>query len=201
MKIKISCMKKILTITTVIFAFCSVHAYSQSDSLYPYTDKELLKLSNLIYELEKNDSAATADEPNGFDMKDKYSINDPTLLVDLTDDSVHYYTGEELIKLSEYIFELERRDSIRQANALAGEANLDEVFYCVQIGAYVKNPKINGIQDFHKLVKGDGSGVVKYLSGHFDSYDEAVKRKEELLSERVTNEAYILIIKNGIAMN
>lgn len=110
-------MKKKVYLLLGVYVICfSLQSFSISDSLYPFTDNEILKLSTLIYELEKKDSLASAMEPNGFELKDRNTIHEMSLLVDVTNDSVHYYTGLEIIKLSNYIFELEKRDSIRRVN-------------------------------------------------------------------------------------
>lgn len=97
-----------------------------SDSLNPYSDKEILKLSNLIYELEKKDSLIRASDPNHFALKDSNTVVDKTLLKDLINDSIHLYTGQEVIKLSNYIYELEKRDSLRTAKAMAKVAPVVE---------------------------------------------------------------------------
>lgn len=111
-------MKNVLFLIVFTFSF-GLSCFSQtSDSLNPFTDKEILKLSSQIYELEKKDSLARATEPNGFDLKDHNTIMDKTLLIDLNDDSVHFYTGQEVVKLSNYIYELEKRDSLRTAKAM-----------------------------------------------------------------------------------
>jgi hypothetical protein len=202
-------MKKSIFLLALFSSFYSFKCFSLSDSLYPLTDQELLKLSNLIYELEKKDSMASANEPNGFDLKSKESISDISLLVDLTNDSVHYYTGVELIKLSNYIFELERRDSIRQVKELEKESMLAEqeklakdteaFTYCVQIGAYKLNPTIKGVIEFHRVEKEDG--VVKYLSGEFKTVEEAEERMKELLEKGIVKEAYIVKFKDGKPIN
>jgi hypothetical protein len=111
----------------------------------------------------------------------------------------------EVIKLSNYIFELERRDSIRTAalaakELLANEAKNSsvETTYSVQIGAYRRNPKRNGVKEFHKYAKPDG--VKKYLSGDFKNRIEAEERKTELLKMGI-NEAYVVIFINGTPVN
>lgn len=90
------------------------------DSLNAFTSQEVMKLSSFLYDLEKNDSIAKATAPNGFGLKSAKTVKDTSLLKDLTCcDSVHYYTGAEVVSLSNYIYELERRDSIRKAQSLA----------------------------------------------------------------------------------
>jgi outer membrane protein OmpA-like peptidoglycan-associated protein len=90
--------------------------------LNPFTDKEILKLSSLIYELEKKDTVGERiTDPNHFLSKDSSNVIDKTLLKDLKGDSIHFYTGQEAIKLSNYIYELEKRDSLRTAKAIAME--------------------------------------------------------------------------------
>jgi outer membrane protein OmpA-like peptidoglycan-associated protein len=75
-------------------------------------------LSNQIYELEKKDSLARATEPNGFGLKDESNIADKKLLVDLiVKDSIHAYTDRDVITLSNYIRELEKRDSLSKIKA------------------------------------------------------------------------------------
>ena len=110
-------MKKICFLIVFTLNF-SLFSYSQSDSLNRYNEKEIIKLSNQIYELEKKDSLARATEPNGFGLKDASNISDAKLLVDLiTKDSVHAYTDHDVITLSNYIFELEKRDSLNKVKA------------------------------------------------------------------------------------
>jgi outer membrane protein OmpA-like peptidoglycan-associated protein len=122
-------MKNILLLFVFALGF-SLSSISQtkqeSDSLNPFTDKELLKLSNVIYELEKRDSLASATEPNGFGLKSKENVIDAKLLKELTNDSIHFYTGQEAIKLSNYIYELEKKDSLNRAKALAKVAPVVE---------------------------------------------------------------------------
>jgi len=113
-------MKNIFFLFLFIFGF-ALSCFSQtSDSLNAFTDKELLKLSTLIYELEKKDSLDDRiTDPNHFMLKDSTTVIDKALLKELKDDSIHFYTGQEAIKLSNYIYELERRDSLRTAKAIA----------------------------------------------------------------------------------
>jgi hypothetical protein len=201
-------MKKTFTLIAIIVIFYSAKSYSLSDSLNPFTEKEILKLSNVIYELEKRDSAASADEPNGFGLKDATTISDAGLLIDLNNDSVHEYTGAEVIKLSNYIFELERRDSIKNANALAEKERIanpvttagenPNISYSVQIGAYRRNPTISGIREFHKLQKNDG--IKKYLSGEFKTKEEAENRKAELTRQGI-KDLYIVVLEEGKPIN
>lgn len=109
-------MKKNYIFLVLFIVVSAMRCFPANDSLNPFTEKEILKLSSVIYELEKRDSIARASEPNGFDLKNSMNISDKSLLVDLNNDSIHYYTGRDVIRLSNYIFELERRDSIRKAN-------------------------------------------------------------------------------------
>jgi len=108
-------MKKYLFISIYVICFSS-KSFCVTDSLYPLTEKEILKLSSLIYELEKKDSLASANEPNGFLLKNRFVIKDSGLLVDIKYDSIHYYTGKEIIKISNYIYELEKREALRKVN-------------------------------------------------------------------------------------
>lgn len=109
-------MKKIYLIVFAL-SFSSLN-YAQTivtDSMNRYTEDEIVKLSSQVYELEKKDSLASATEPNGFGLKDATSITDQSLLAEaLSNDSVHAYTDEEVIRLSDYIYELEKRDSLRK---------------------------------------------------------------------------------------
>jgi len=109
-------MKIRYLLITVYVIGISLKSFSVTDSLYTFSEKEILKLSNIIYELEKKDSLASVNEPYGFRLKDKSVVDDLGLLVDVTDDSIHYYTGKEIIKLSNYIYELEKKDSLRKVN-------------------------------------------------------------------------------------
>jgi outer membrane protein OmpA-like peptidoglycan-associated protein len=115
-------MKNIFFLFLFIFSF-GLSCFSQtSDSLNAFTDKEILKLSSLIYELEKKDTVGDRiTDPKHFIMKDSATVIDKSLLKDLKGDSIHFYTGQEAIKLSNYIYELEKRDSMRTAAAIVKE--------------------------------------------------------------------------------
>jgi outer membrane protein OmpA-like peptidoglycan-associated protein len=105
-------------ISLLIVFLCSISlvGYSQCDTLNRFNEKELMKLSNQVYELEKKDSLANATEPNGFGLKDLSSISDPKLLIDVIGkDSTHDYSDKEAIALSKYIYELEKRDSLNKS--------------------------------------------------------------------------------------
>lgn len=114
-------MKKIylLIVFALNFSYVSFAQTIVTDSMNHYTEDEIVKLSTQVYELEKKDSLASATEPNGFGMKDTSNISDKSLLVDLKNDSVVSYTDAEVIKLSNYIYELEKRDSINKEKAAA----------------------------------------------------------------------------------
>jgi len=112
-------MKNIFFLFLFMFSFV-LSCFSQtSDSLNAFTDKEILKLSSLIYDLEKQDTALVKVlGSKHFAMKDSTNVIDKSLLQDLKDDSIHFYTGQEAIKLSNYIYELEKKDSANKAKAI-----------------------------------------------------------------------------------
>lgn len=64
----------------------------------------------------------------------------------------------------------------------------------VQIGAYNLNPKITGVPQ-HTTVVLD-NGMTKHFSGNFSSYEEAVKRKKEMI-DKGYNGAFIVSFENG----
>ena len=102
-------MKKIYLLLVFAFSF-GLYSNAQttvSDSMNRYTEDEVVKLSNFVYELEKKDSLASATEPNGFGLKDTSNISDQALLVDLKFDSIIAYTDADVIKLSNYIYKNE----------------------------------------------------------------------------------------------
>jgi hypothetical protein len=66
--------------------------------------------------------------------------------------------------------------------------------YKVQIGAFSAKPKIDGVQDISTLVL--DNGITKYFSGNFSTYEEAVKRKNEMISKGFQG-AFIVSFENG----
>ena len=64
----------------------------------------------------------------------------------------------------------------------------------VQIGAYNLKPKITGVPE-HTTVVLD-NGMTKHFSGNFSSYEEAVKRKKEMVDKGFDG-AFIVSFENG----
>lgn len=64
----------------------------------------------------------------------------------------------------------------------------------VQIGAYNLKPKITGVPE-HTTVVLD-NGMTKHFSGNFSTYEEAAKRKKEMLAKGF-NGAFIVSFENG----
>ena len=150
-------MKKIYLLFVFAFGF-GLYSNAQTtvtDSMNRYTEAELIKLSNYVYELEKKDSLASATEPNGFGLKDTSNVKDKSLWVDLfRNDSIIAYTDADVIKLSNYIYELEKRDSINKAKAeaarIAAEKAAEEAAKAKQKEFKLEEDK--EIQDFAKQI-------------------------------------------------
>lgn len=115
-------MKKISFLLVFMFG-ASLVTYSQCDSLTRFTEKEVLKLSNQIYELRKSPCLEGANAQ--FPLKDTNSVKDKRTWVDFTgkacNDTVYSYTDADVLKLSQYIYELEKQDSICKAKKAAEE--------------------------------------------------------------------------------
>jgi cell division septation protein DedD len=65
----------------------------------------------------------------------------------------------------------------------------------VQIGAFSQKPDITGVPEPSKIVL--ENGVTKYFSGNFKTYDEAKKRKSEMI-EKGFQGAFIVAFENGV---
>ncbi len=66
--------------------------------------------------------------------------------------------------------------------------------YRVQIGAYSQKPKIEDVPEITTLVL--DNGITKYFSGNFDNYDDANKRKKQMV-EKGFEGAFIVQFENG----
>jgi hypothetical protein len=66
--------------------------------------------------------------------------------------------------------------------------------YKVQIGAFSAQPKIDGVPEQSKLVL--ENGVTKYFSGNFKTYEEAAKRKKEMIEKGFPG-AFVVSFENG----
>jgi hypothetical protein len=66
--------------------------------------------------------------------------------------------------------------------------------YKVQIGAFVAKPKIDGVVEISTVIL--DNGVTKYFSGNFKTYEEAAKRKKELLEKGFVG-AFVVSFENG----
>ena len=53
--------------------------------------------------------------------------------------------------------------------------------YRVQIGAFSAKPKIDGVPEVTTLVL--ENGITKYFSGNYSTYEEALKRKKEMVEK------------------
>lgn len=66
--------------------------------------------------------------------------------------------------------------------------------YKVQIGAFSAKPKIDGVTEVSTLVL--ENGITKYFSGNFSTYEDALKRKKEMV-EKGFQGAFIVAFENG----
>lgn len=66
--------------------------------------------------------------------------------------------------------------------------------YKVQIGAFAAKPKIEGVYEISTVVL--DNGVTKYFSGNFKTYEEAAKRKKEMI-EKGFQGAFVVSFENG----
>lgn len=66
--------------------------------------------------------------------------------------------------------------------------------YKVQVGAFIQKPHLEGVTE-PSSVQLD-NGMTKYFSGNFKTYEEAVKRKKEML-EKGFEGAFIVAFENG----
>ncbi|HEY0030491.1 MAG TPA: SPOR domain-containing protein [Bacteroidia bacterium] len=66
--------------------------------------------------------------------------------------------------------------------------------YRVQIGAFAAKPKIEGVPEVTTVVL--ENGITKYFSGNYSTYEEAVKRKKEMIDKGFQG-AFIVAFENG----
>ena len=66
--------------------------------------------------------------------------------------------------------------------------------YRVQIGAFSAKPKIDGVPEVTTLVL--DNGITKYFSGNYSTYEEALKRKKEMI-EKGFQGAFIVAFEGG----
>ena len=66
--------------------------------------------------------------------------------------------------------------------------------YRVQIGAFAAKPKIDGVPEITTVVL--ENGITKYFSGNFSIYEDAVKRRKEMV-EKGFNGSFIVSFENG----
>lgn len=66
--------------------------------------------------------------------------------------------------------------------------------YRVQIGAFSAKPKIDGVLEVTTLVM--ENGMTKYFSGNYTTYEEALKRKKEMI-EKGFQGAFIVAFEGG----
>ncbi|MCW3086558.1 MAG: hypothetical protein JWP12_3924 [Bacteroidetes bacterium] len=78
--------------------------------------------------------------------------------------------------------------------ATAAAASIPGRTYKVQIGAFSQKPHIDGVSEPSTLQL--DNGMTKYFSGNFKTYDEAVKRKKEMIDKGFQG-AFIVAFENG----
>ncbi|MBA3971010.1 MAG: hypothetical protein H0X46_02510 [Bacteroidetes bacterium] len=66
--------------------------------------------------------------------------------------------------------------------------------YKVQIGAFSAKPKIEGVPEVSTLVL--DNGITKYFTGNYSTYEDAVKRKKEMI-EKGFQGAFIVAFEGG----
>jgi hypothetical protein len=66
--------------------------------------------------------------------------------------------------------------------------------YKVQIGAFSSKPKVEGVPEQSTMVL--ENGVTKYFSGNFKTYEEAAKRKKEMIDKGFPG-AFVVSFENG----
>jgi len=66
--------------------------------------------------------------------------------------------------------------------------------YRVQIGAFSQKPRIDGVPESSTVVL--DNGMTKYFSGNFKTYEEAKKRKNEMIDKGFQG-AFIVAFENG----
>ena len=66
--------------------------------------------------------------------------------------------------------------------------------YRVQIGAFMQQPHVSGVPQLTKVVL--DNGMTKCFSGNFSTYDEAVKRKKEMIEKGFAG-AFIVSFEGG----
>jgi hypothetical protein len=66
--------------------------------------------------------------------------------------------------------------------------------YRVQIGAFSSKPKIDGVFELTTIVL--DNGVTKYFSGNFKTYEEAAKRKKEMIDKGFQG-AFVVSFESG----
>ncbi len=127
-------------------------AVSQNDSLFPFTGYEFVKLSNVIANLEKNDYKAIF-RNNALSATGDRSNSDSLFLKRFAKDSLILLTGPEVVRLSNYIRTLEKRDTLRTLlkgvtadSSLSGEGLLGGAYDVSDNGGKVSSSsnKANG---------------------------------------------------------
>ena len=78
--------------------------------------------------------------------------------------------------------------------ATAAAASIPGRTYKVQIGAFSQKPHIDGVSEPSTLQL--DNGMTKYFSGNFKTYEEAVKRKKEMVDKGFQG-AFVVAFENG----
>jgi hypothetical protein len=78
--------------------------------------------------------------------------------------------------------------------ATAAATSISGKTYRVQIGAFSQKPKLDGVTEPSSVLL--DNGMTKYFSGNFKTYEEAKKRKTEMIEKGFTG-AFIVSFENG----
>ena len=66
--------------------------------------------------------------------------------------------------------------------------------YTVQVGAFVKKQKMVGVPELFEIAA--EGGVTKYLSGKFDTHEQAATRRTEMIKKGFDG-AFIVVLEDG----
>jgi outer membrane protein OmpA-like peptidoglycan-associated protein len=161
-------MKKIYFL--IVFSLqVSFSCFSQ-DTLFRYTDAEVIKLANHVKELEKRTSAYSATQYNAPSVENNAA--ERQILADLLSDSLHRYTDRNVIKLARYIRNLEKLDSLNTV-AIAKAKIKAKVDSLATVAAITKTKVGEEVN-----LGGEGENIEKYEKFIYFDFNSAALTKD-----------------------